>query len=184
LQALRRQLRQTRQPQPEIDTVVEKLEALAQKIDQKSRQKTTSPDLTAPPLRAGVRVKLRSLKLEGVITSINEDDAEVMVGNLRVKLKTSDLVPVDEANPGIEKSKTAAPVPLPAPKPAATLFRPTPGMELDLRGMRAEDALDKLDAYLAEAYASGMPFVRIIHGRIQHVSVRMKKVGKKKGEKA
>lgn len=165
LQALRRQLRQTRQPQPEIDTVVEKLEALAQKIDQKSRQKTTSPDLTAPPLRAGVRVKLRSLKLEGVITSINEDDAEVMVGNLRVKLKTSDLVPVDEANPGIEKSKTAAPVPLPAPKPAATLFRPTPGMELDLRGMRAEDALDKLDAYLAEAYASGMPFVRIIHGK-------------------
>jgi DNA mismatch repair protein MutS2 len=38
-------------------------------------------------------------------------------------------------------------------------------MELDLRGMRADDALDKLDAYLPEAYASGMPFVRIIHGK-------------------
>ncbi len=38
-------------------------------------------------------------------------------------------------------------------------------MELNLRGMRAEEALDKLDAYLGEAYASGMPFARIIHGK-------------------
>ena len=38
-------------------------------------------------------------------------------------------------------------------------------MELMLIGQRAEDALDKLDAYLVEAYSSGMPFVRIIHGK-------------------
>ncbi len=38
-------------------------------------------------------------------------------------------------------------------------------MELNLIGMRADDALDRLDTYLTEAYASGMPFVRIIHGK-------------------
>jgi DNA mismatch repair protein MutS2 len=38
-------------------------------------------------------------------------------------------------------------------------------MELDLRGQRAEDALIMLENYLDKAYLSGMPFVRIIHGK-------------------
>ena len=38
-------------------------------------------------------------------------------------------------------------------------------MELDLRGQRAEEALDMLDNYLEKAYMSGLPFVRIIHGK-------------------
>ena len=38
-------------------------------------------------------------------------------------------------------------------------------MELDLRGQRAEDALDALDRYLESAYLAGLPFVRIIHGK-------------------
>jgi DNA mismatch repair protein MutS2 len=44
-------------------------------------------------------------------------------------------------------------------------MRASPGMELDLRGQRAEDALAALDQYLENAYLSGMPFVRIIHGK-------------------
>ena len=46
-----------------------------------------------------------------------------------------------------------------------TPFRPSPGMEIDLRGQRAEDALDALDRYIANASLSGLPFVRIIHGK-------------------
>jgi DNA mismatch repair protein MutS2 len=38
-------------------------------------------------------------------------------------------------------------------------------MELDLRGQRAEDALDALDRYLESAYLAGLPFVRVIHGK-------------------
>jgi DNA mismatch repair protein MutS2 len=38
-------------------------------------------------------------------------------------------------------------------------------MEIDLRGQRAEDALDALDRYLDNAVVVGMPFVRIIHGK-------------------
>ena len=38
-------------------------------------------------------------------------------------------------------------------------------MELDLRGQSAEEALAKLDDYLDKAYLSGLPFVRIIHGK-------------------
>jgi DNA mismatch repair protein MutS2 len=45
------------------------------------------------------------------------------------------------------------------------MLSPSPGMELDLRGQRAEEALDMLDNYLEKAYMSGLPFVRIIHGK-------------------
>ena len=38
-------------------------------------------------------------------------------------------------------------------------------MELDLRGQRAEDALEALERYLESAYLAGLPFVRIIHGK-------------------
>jgi DNA mismatch repair protein MutS2 len=38
-------------------------------------------------------------------------------------------------------------------------------MELDLRGQRADDALDALERYLDAAYLAGLPFVRIIHGK-------------------
>jgi Mismatch repair ATPase (MutS family) len=38
-------------------------------------------------------------------------------------------------------------------------------MEIDLRGQRAEDAMDALDRYLENAFLAGMPFVRIIHGK-------------------
>jgi len=46
-----------------------------------------------------------------------------------------------------------------------TPFQPSPGMEVDLRGQRAEDALDMLERYLESAYLANMPFVRIIHGK-------------------
>jgi DNA mismatch repair protein MutS2 len=38
-------------------------------------------------------------------------------------------------------------------------------VELDLRGLRADEALDALDNYLDRAYLAGMPYVRIIHGK-------------------
>ncbi|MBK7454699.1 MAG: Smr/MutS family protein [Anaerolineales bacterium] len=38
-------------------------------------------------------------------------------------------------------------------------------MEVDLRGLMAEDALDKMERYLEQAFLSGLPYVRIIHGK-------------------
>jgi DNA mismatch repair protein MutS2 len=47
----------------------------------------------------------------------------------------------------------------------SSVFTASPGIELDLRGQRAEDALEMLDRYLEKAYMTGLPFVRIIHGK-------------------
>jgi DNA mismatch repair protein MutS2 len=49
--------------------------------------------------------------------------------------------------------------------PLGGFLAESPGLELDLRGQRADEALDKLERYLDSAYLAGLPWVRIIHGK-------------------
>lgn len=46
-----------------------------------------------------------------------------------------------------------------------SVMHPSPGMELDIRGKMAEDAIDSLNRFVESAYLAEMPFVRIIHGK-------------------
>lgn len=114
------------------------------------------------PLRIGDRVFIRNLKTEGKILSIGEENVEVQIGKMRIK---ADLGNIQRSKKKIEAAKR--PVKRSEEAPAATQvsMRPSPGIELHLRGMRAEDALDKLDNYLDEAYAASLPFARIVHGK-------------------
>ncbi len=41
------------------------------------------------------------------------------------------------------------------------LFHPSPGVEIDLRGMNSEEITDLLDKYLDDAALAGLPYVRI-----------------------
>ncbi|MEL7644015.1 MAG: Smr/MutS family protein, partial [bacterium] len=44
-------------------------------------------------------------------------------------------------------------------------IHPAPGMEVDVRGQRAEEALEIVQSHIEAAYLAGQPFVRIIHGK-------------------
>ena len=103
--------------------------------------------------------------MDGVVTVLGESDVEVQIGVLRVRARLGDI------QRGGDTDETALPLPdkpvrkSVKAKEAATPFYPSPGLELDLRGQRAEDALDALDRYLESAFLAGLPFVRIIHGK-------------------
>ena len=133
---------------------------------------------TAPrPIKLGDKVRVRSINMEGVVTAMSDSDFEVQVGNLRVRARQSDLVRAGEAvpapAPAITRAATRATSGASGSAPSAgnkasaasSTYYPSPGMELDLRGQRAEDAVDALDRYLESAYLAGLPFVRIIHGK-------------------
>jgi DNA mismatch repair protein MutS2 len=48
----------------------------------------------------------------------------------------------------------------------ASGFRtPSPGVELDLRGLNVDETLERLDHYLDRAYISGLPYARLVHGK-------------------
>jgi len=143
--------------------VEEKIEKIEEKVDapveRKVKRVTVSGDQS--PLRLGEKVIVASLNAEGVITALGESDAEVQVGSLRIRAKLPELQRKStEAGSSKSKKKTGTPA-----ESVSMNISASPGVELDIRGQASDDALDKLDRYLDRAYAAGLPFVRIIHGK-------------------
>jgi DNA mismatch repair protein MutS2 len=122
------------------------------------------------PVRLGDKVRLRSLNTKGVVTSLGEHEVEIQVGTLRVRTRISEIEPLqkdEESEPaGVgDVRRRPAQESQRSKRPGEEFNAPSPGIELDLRGQRADDALDQLERYLDAAYLSGLPFVRIIHGK-------------------
>ncbi len=170
LDELRKALARARQPIEALKPLQSRLAALEEKAARPIENALLESDLTARKLRVGERIRLRSLKMEGVLISLGINDAEVQVGNLRVRARLDDIQPRSEALAEAAQLSTASPnkrlSPIDTPPARKTsLYHASPGMELDLRGQRAEEALDALETYLDNAFLAGLPFVRIIHGK-------------------
>ncbi len=104
----------------------------------------------------GDTVQVISLGLTGEITNISGDEVEVQAGAIRTRVAV-DAVVLMESEPELDK---------PAQITTSTLSWPSsPGVELDLRGMRALEARQRLEHYLDDVSLSDLPWVRIIHGK-------------------
>jgi DNA mismatch repair protein MutS2 len=101
----------------------------------------------------GARVWVSELAKEGTVVRLEEGEAEVQVGSLRARVRVEDL------EPRPSKAEEVQPQPIRVP-----LVEALPG-ELDLRGMRAEEAVNALEKYLDKAVLAGLVSVRIIHGK-------------------
>jgi DNA mismatch repair protein MutS2 len=165
IESIKRQLQKARQPLEalkEIDQQAQSIEEKIQKPVPRRKAQDTSP---TGPVRLGDKVQLRTLGAQGVVTTLGEEDVEVQVGTLRVRAKLSDLQRAREDETAEQASKGAAKKRQISQGTTRTPSVDSPGMEIDLRGQIADDALALLDDYLDRAYLSGMPFVRIIHGK-------------------
>jgi len=150
---LRRKLARAALPLSEIETAAGDAEDLADRTAEPIRPTLLEPEA---PLRVGDRVFLRSLGSEGVLTAMGEAEAEVQVGRLRVRASPGDLTSPRASEP--VRSQSARPSPLRVREASLP-------MEIDLRGLPVDDALDSLERHLDSAYLAGMPFVRVIHGK-------------------
>jgi len=107
----------------------------------------------------GDAVWVRSLQAQGVVTDVGEGQAEVRVGNLRLRVVFDDLEIREQAPKSANEFIQAN---MPGVKVTATVVgRP----ELHLRGKRVEEAMPELMHYLDDAYLAGLQRVRIVHGK-------------------
>jgi len=118
-------------------------------------------------LTVGQRVWVQTLNQWGTLQSLPEQgssEAEVWVGNFKVRVPLADLEARPEASlpaPAREEERRRgwdSDVSVPRPSLA-------PGTQLDLRGQRAEEATYLLDRYLDDAFRAGLAQVRIVHGK-------------------
>ncbi len=112
--------------------------------------------------RVGDTVFLDTLNAEGLIVELDAKAAQVQVGSLRVRARYSDMRRRNRSERrAAERGHVRQYEPADIPPPQAK----SPGMELDIRGQRVDDALDILDRYINAAYNAGLPFGRIVHGK-------------------
>ncbi len=113
--------------------------------------------------RLGETVWLAKLNAEGTITELEQNNATIQVGTLRVRAGMDEIAhrtrsEKREIKRGHQRVYEKSPDPI-APRGQS------PGLELDLRGERVDEALKRLETYVDAAYMSGLPFARIIHGK-------------------
>jgi DNA mismatch repair protein MutS2 len=103
-------------------------------------------------LQVGDVVQVRSLNVKGEVVSLGKNEVMVAVGRLQMRAGYDDL---DFKERPAKEKETAGVVSL----------HPSPGIELDIRGVRVEDGIERLHRYLDSAFLARLPFVRIIHGK-------------------
>lgn len=125
------------------------------RLAQKRKRPVPTPPVNQPKrtLRAGDKVTILSLGQTGEVLSVDGNDAEVQMGSMKLRQPVSNL----ERTGRVQHEDTA-------PRYALSASADVP-LEIDLRGHRAEEIVPILETYIQNAYLSGMPWVRIIHGK-------------------
>ena len=133
---------------------MQKLERGADPIERRKREEYRLPR----ELRTGDRVLMMDLEKEAVVLSCAPDGstAEVQAGNLRTRVKISNLKLIEEVEKAAKREKRAI---------TKELVSRSPATEIDLRGMTVEEALMETDRAIDQALLSGLSQITIIHGK-------------------
>jgi DNA mismatch repair protein MutS2 len=140
---------------------VKSIESAVEGLRELQEQAAPPPPKPEPQRRRAIQVgdtvRVRSLNSEAEVGAIIGGEADVQIGRMRMRVRLSDLERI--------RARKREEEPEADDKPKAPERGPSPGMELDIRGMLAEEGVAALDEYLDRAASAGLPFVRIIHGK-------------------
>lgn len=176
--------------QKELSEFQDELRGSEEVIDrahERTRPAKVSPsgyiELPADEVEVGLKIYVRSFNRMGTIVEFDERSRRVQVqlGVLKAKVDLDDLFYPSEAqrqahlrgdsSGGKPRGQQGADKGAQAPDPAQDgehgldiTIPQTPDNTVDLRGMRVDGSLEKLDLFLDHAYAKGEVGVHIIHG--------------------
>jgi DNA mismatch repair protein MutS2 len=105
------------------------------------------------PVEAGAKVRVESLGVSGVVVDVQGNEAEVLVGNIRMRRPFADLEVTEKPSfklpAGVHLSISSA-------EPVSS--------ELNLLGCTVDEATSRTDKFLDEAFLAQIPQIRIVHG--------------------
>jgi DNA mismatch repair protein MutS2 len=161
---------QEKEEVPEDDKIARKIEKLKKK--ETSRKKSKPAEITADPVvtepekpdyKEGDKVKLTGQDIIGELIGFNEKNAVIAFGQLisTVPIATIEKVSSNEArSTGKKKGRSGLSMTLDYSERRMN-FKP----EIDLRGVRAEEAIGIIQNYVDEAVMFGVAQLRILHGK-------------------
>ncbi|MES2653201.1 MAG: Smr/MutS family protein [Bacteroidota bacterium] len=109
-------------------------------------------------IEIGDWVQLVNTETSGQVLEINRDNLVLALGDLRSVVKRNRVQKISnkQAKKTIQSNSFSGRI-----SEAISTFRP----ELDLRGMRGENALQEVENYLDKAIMLGFPSIKLIHGK-------------------
>lgn len=152
---------------PALEPLRERLRTLSGGLERRTAASGPPPEPAGPPTddvppEPGDAVWIPALGQRGTLLSQSGGKATVQVGSLRT------TVPAAGARRVVPEVGAAPPPSRPAPSPGGDLrlrARASISPELHLRGLRADQAVHRLEEYLDEALLAGISPLRIIHGK-------------------
>jgi DNA mismatch repair protein MutS2 len=142
----------------QISRSLKEAEETVKSVQRRKQPRGRQIQVETTPIRVGDRVKVLAFDEEGEVVRIDERDAEIQMGSLKVRQPIASLERIGRARqPQLRSSASLA-------RDLQSSMEAVP-IELDLRGKRAEEIGPIVDSYVNDAYLMGMPFVRIIHGK-------------------
>ncbi|HSB10730.1 MAG TPA: endonuclease MutS2 [Blastocatellia bacterium] len=106
------------------------------------------------------RVRIKSLGQEGTVESIDDEEYTVLVGSLRFRANRDEIQLVHSAAPRASSPAARLPRGVSAEVTVDQDFSP----EINVIGATVDQALDRVDKFLDEAFLAGAENVRVIHG--------------------
>ncbi len=153
----------------EIDFIKRKIDKIKRKderkLNPKHKEKDVNPSLTVKPIlkpefKIKDTVRIKGQQAVGSILSIKEGKAMVIFGSIKTKVK------IDEIEHATVKKENL--------NPYTTIGRRTSDeirekklqfkQEIDVRGMRGDEALQTITYFIDDAIMTGVSRVRILHG--------------------
>lgn len=137
----------------EVEAYRKKVDTELEELEEEKERKSSE----APP-QVGDIVRLKDANTTGELEEINDGEAVVLAGGLRLKTKYRNLVKVEGASR--KKNKRQVKVNI-VGRDAPPVIKPA----LNIRGMRGPEAIKEVTRYLDHAMAAGRNKVQIIHGK-------------------
>ncbi len=120
---------------------------------------STAQPVNAGALQAGARIRVRGFSKPVIFRRLDGSSAEIEAGPLRMKVAVDEIVGLEDA-PGQRSVPTTS-------RNITVTSQPGEGAtsaEINVIGMRVEEATERVDKYLDEAALANQTRVRIIHG--------------------
>lgn len=156
-----RELRDSARADASAEAIAEAARAARRRIEETARAQAEQmptaerEEVAAGAIEEGATVQIAATGAIGRVVELREGRALVEAGGLRIQVPTTDLVPSAEP----QRPKTAMKV------SAWTESDFTASPEINLLGLRADEAIAQVESAVDAAVRAALPVLRIIHGK-------------------
>lgn len=141
-----------------------KIQKLGKKKTPEATNENREQAFRTAPLKVGEKVRVKSNGMAGIVTGVSGKSIKVAIGNINAQLPSDRLERISSNEYKAATKQTQQPS-YERKDPAITARKLAFSPEIDLRGERLQDALDKVVHYIDDARMLGINSVRIIHGK-------------------